>query len=946
MDATKQRLFTDTGCDVRFDDLTRQLYATDASIYQIVPAGVALPKSAAEASAVVQAAAEAGVPVIPRGAGTGLAGGALGEGVVIDFSRYNTVIGPFDPERKTVRVGAGVVLDQLNKALRPHGLWFGPDVATSSRATLGGMIANNSSGAHVPVYGTTGDHVDAIEAVLADGRVVHLTQGHTPDAPDLADLHAAVDAIAAQCRGEIESRIHPGILKRWAVYGLDNWVRKSPNLIHTLAGSEGTLAAIASAELRLCPLPSEKGVGLFFFPSVAEAMQASVELLDLEPAAIEHIDRVLFDQTRGQLAFAAARSLLRLDEEPCEAILIVEFFEHVHDKLAALESRTLGQRKLIVTDPDDMARIWNLRKAGLSLLTGCPGPAKPIPGIEDAAVAPRDLPEYVAGLQKAMDGLGLSGSFYGHAASGLLHVRPVIDLHQASDIAKYRKLALEVAALVRQFKGSIAAEHGVGMARTEFLAAQVGPELMDAMRRIKALFDPAGRFNPGKILDGSPYRIDTHLRWGDGYAMKLPFKPVVEFARKHESILGNIEQCNGVGGCRKLEPTMCPTYLVTGEEIMATRGRANVLRATFDGRLPSQGKSFYTPELDVALSNCVSCKACTSECPSNVNMALLKAQVLHARHQAEGLSIRDRIVSSVDRLGALGTLAPGLANRSLQWRWLRRLLERVVGIAQDRPMPPYAAERFDRWFARHRPEGPAPRGTVILWDDTFVRYNEPHIGQAAVRVLEAAGFRVVLAQGRQCCGRPAYSTGCLDRAAALGRHNVALLAKLHPDAPIVFLEPSCYSMFAEDYLDLGIGGAEAVKQRSVLFEYFLDDLLESDPDALTFQPGYTWVAIHAHCHAKALTQTQRMKRLAERLPNSTVTLLDTACCGMAGQFGMLANKQDLSLKMGERVADLINAQRAGTHIVASGASCRHQIDHLTPAAPLHMAEVFAQALER
>ncbi len=938
--SSKQKsLLEQADCDVAFDNLTRQLYATDASIYQIEPAAVAFPRSAAQASAIINAAGEAELPVTPRGAGTGLVGGAIGAGLVIDFSRHNRRITGLDLERRTVQVGAGVVLDQLNAFLKPHGLCFGPDVATSSRATLGGMIANNSSGSHVPVYGVTADHVLSLEVALADGQIANTGARHDSLAAQQRSISARVHDRAAA----IERQLPAGLLKRYPGYGLDRFLRHPDNLSHLFAGSEGTLAAIVSAELKIVPLPKARGVGILFFASVTEAMQATVALLDLKPAAIEHVDRILLDQTRGQRPFKAARDLLELDEKPCESLLVVEFFdEDVPERLAALAQKRLGLRTTILKNSAEIAFVWAMRKAGLSLLTGCAGDAKPVTCIEDTAVCPEQLPAYVAGLQSLMKPLGLHGSFYGHAASGLLHVRPVLDLHDAEDVKKFRQISDEVSALVLQFKGSLAGEHGVGIARTEYVPAHLGPELMALSREIKAVFDPNSLFNPGKVIPDGRYRIDTNLRMGGGYRLELPFEPVLAFAARDGSFVRNLEQCNGCGGCRKDTPTMCPTFLATGDEIMSTRGRANTIRAALEHRGHPDGDALRSSELDAALSNCLACKACTTECPSNVNLALLKAELLHARHRRDGMPLRERLLSSVDLLGRLGCLAPGLANKTLQWTWLRRLMEQTLGLSARRPLPLYATTRFDRWFARRSRPAPPTRGRVILWDDTFVRYHEPNIGIAAVTVLEAAGFEVVLPLNRRCCGRPAFSQGNLDAAATLGRHNLSLLA--NADTPILFLEPSCHSMFAEDYRELKLDGAQETAGRCFLFEQFIEELLSREPEALRFRAEPANIVIHAHCHAKSLIDPAFMTRLVRRLPGRDVTLLETGCCGMAGAFGALESKYDLSLKVAEPLVTKIQDQPPGTIVVASGTSCRHQIDHLSPVHARHMAELLADAL--
>jgi FAD/FMN-containing dehydrogenase/Fe-S oxidoreductase len=941
--SAQQRALAEADCTVAFDNLTRQLYATDASIYQVEPVGVAFPRTAAEAASAITTARDAGVSVVPRGAGTGLVGGAIGDGLVVDFARHNQRISDLNLEARTVRVGAGVVLDQLNAFLKPHGLCFGPDVATSSRATLGGMIANNSSGARVPVYGTTADHVRSLEIVLSDGRIA--TVGARAEA--FAKERQVTAALVQQHAAEITDRMPAGLLKRWPGYGLDRFLREPDNLVQLIAASEGTLAGIISAQLRLVPLPKEKGLAVLFFASVPEAMQATVELLDLHPAAIEHIDRVLFDQTKGQLQFRAARDLLELETKPCESILVVEFYSDVAPQLNVVAKRRLGLRTLTIDRPAEMNLVWGLRKAGLSLLTSRKGSAKPVTCVEDTAVRPEQLPEYVRGLDAIMQPLDLEVCYYGHAAAGLLHVRPVLDLHTRDGLCKLRHVSDQVSSLVRQFKGSLSAEHGVGMARTEYLEAHLGPELMTVLRGIKDIFDPHHILNPGKLIHNGRFRIDTHLRLHTDQALTLPFEPVLAFAQKDGSFLGNLEQCNGCGGCRKSAPTMCPTFTATGDESMSTRGRANLIRAVLEGRSGGATDPLLAQELEVALSNCLGCKACTTECPSNVNMTLLKAELLHARHRRAGLSLRERLLSSVDWLGRFGCAVPTLANAALRSRLTRQLMSRTLGISTERPLPPYAPQRFDHWFRNRAPGNTGQRGPVILWDDTFVRYHEPHIGIAAVRVLEAAGFQVRLATQRRCCGRPSFSQGCLNVAADLGRHNVALLreATANSSVPVIFLEPSCYSMFVEDYIELKLAGAEEIGRRCVLFEQFIESVLAREPLALKFKRAASRIAIHAHCHAKALTNPDYMTRLGKMLPGAEVRLLETGCCGMAGAFGMLDAKVELSRQVAQPLLEQIHQQPAGTIVVASGTSCRHQIAALAGMEPQHMAEVIANALE-
>jgi FAD/FMN-containing dehydrogenase/Fe-S oxidoreductase len=950
------RTLGESGCEIRSDDLSRRLYATDASIYEVLPLAVALPRSPAEVAAVVMAARVAGVSITPRGAGTGLAGGAVGEGLVLDLARYNQWLDEPDLEQQTVRAGPGVVLDQLNAAMRRYGLWFGPDVATSSRATIGGMIANNSSGAHAPVYGVTADHIAGLEVVLADGRCATLGENsHSNDV--LAELDRRAGRILSRHAKAIHEGLPQGLIKQWPGYGLDRALRAEPPgvLGHLVTGSEGTLATVTGATLRLVPLPAERGLAVIFFDSVAEAMQATVELLDLAPAAIEHIDRLVFDQTRGQAAFAPARDLLRLDQEPVHSLLLVELFDDVAGRLAEIERRRLGLRTLICADRHQQELVWSMRKAGLSLVTASPGPAKTTTCIEDVCVRPEQLPEYVAGLTEVLEPLGLEASFYGHAASGQLHVRPRLDLHTRDGVALLRQVADQVSDLCRSFGGSLAGEHGVGIARTEYLPRHLGPQLMAANQEVKNLLDADCSFNPGKIIDTGRWHIDRDLRLGPGSAIVPPFTEVIGFVDRDHSFAGNLEQCNGCGGCLKREPSMCPTFIATGEEGQSTRGRANIIRAALADRFGS-GPPPFTAELEEVLGTCLSCKACRRECPSNVDLALLKTALLHARHQCRGPALADRVIAAADLLGRLGTAVAPLANLLLSWRPLHLLLAAAIGIDPEHPLPPFAGQSFDRWFAarsRPSPAVSAPRrgeagrtqafDRVILWDDTWVRFHEPGIGRAAVSVLEAAGCQVEILADRRCCGRPAASRGLLDQVRRLGEHNLALLGTTG-DLPVIFLEPSCYSMFIEEYRQLELPGAEAVADRCHLLESFLLDLLDHDPGCLPLAPAGFEIAIHAHCHTRALADPRHLERLARYIPEAGVRLMDSGCCGMAGAFGMLRAKQELSRQVAEPLVAAIQALPQDTRLVAAGTSCRHQISFLTGTQPLHPAQLLAARL--
>lgn len=925
-----------TGCDVRADAATRVLYSTDASIYQVAPAAVALPRSAAEVAAVLRAAAEEGLSATPRGAGSGLVGGALGEGVVLDLSRHLSGIGPMDPDTHTVRVGPGAVLDSLNASLHSHGRWFGPDVATASRATLGGMVANNSSGAHAPVYGTTSEHVEALEVVLADGRIAWIGREHT----DLESLRAASQALVTAHAAAIRERLPDVLVKRWPGYGLDGFLARPDDLPRLLAGSEGTLAVITSAVLRTVPRPPRRGLAVVAFASVAEAMQAAVEVADLRPAAVEHLDRILFDQSRGRAAFAPARSLLGLDEAPCESLLLIEFFDDIDSSLAEVSARDLGLCTVVCASEQEQEMVWGLRRAGLSLVTGCAGPVKPTTCIEDTCVRPDQLPEYVRGLREILDPLGLEASFYGHAASGLLHVRPALDLHRAEDVATLRRVSDEVADLVARFDGSIAGEHGLGMARSEYAAAHLGPELAGLTAGIKRLFDPEGLLNPGTVVDTGRYRIDRDLRWGAGYALQLPVTGRLGFVDKDGSFAANLEQCNGCAGCRKLAPSMCPTFIALPDEELSTRGRANLLRAALDGRLEA---GLDDPGLLEALSTCLACKACRRECPSGVDLAALKAEALQARHDRHGPSLADRVIANADLAGRLGSATAPLANRLIRSTVVRAAMQRLLGLDRGRELPTWDRRRFDRWFRRRAASPEGRRGPVVLWDDTWTRYHHPAIGRSAVAVLEALGFAVVLAEGRRCCGRPAASRGLLDHVARLGRHNLPLLDALAPGAPIVFLEPSCWSVFRDEYRQLGLERAEAVAARCVLFEDLVADVLAEDPGALSIAGSMPEVAVHSHCHHRSLSEAGGAERVVETL-GGRVRTLESACCGMAGAFGLMAEHAHLTRAVARPLIEQVRDLSEGCEVAAAGTSCRHQIDELSGRTPRHLAEILADAL--
>ena len=919
--------------EVRCDDADRWLYATDASIYEIPPLGVVFPRDRQAVHRAIEICGEHGVSVHPRGAGTGLAGGCLGAGVVVDLSRHLTAIGPIDSQAATVSVEPGVVLDRLNEAAAGHDLMFGPDPATASRCTLGGMVGTNASGAHSLVYGKTSDNVVELTAVTADGREV--VTGATP-------YDGAAVAIATRHETEIRRRF-PTLQRRVAGYDLLSLLdRPAAGITPLLIGSEGTLAITLAATLRLVRRPGHRVVAVVCFDDPVAAMTAAVAALALRPAAVEHIDRILLDQAAGKPAYE--RLLAFLAGEIPASVICIELFgaseEEVADRLTAVHAAFPGRRILLRRSASEQADLWALRRAGLGLLMSKKGTAKPIPFMEDTAVPPEHLADYYTGVREILAGRGLEASFYGHAGVGLLHLRPVLDLHLPSHVAIMRQVAAEIADLVTSFHGAVSGEHGDGRARSEWLGRAYGEEVMAALHEVKDLFDPRHLLNPGIIAGEPPPCMDEHLRYGGDYQPRLP-EPPLRFTRDGDW-LAAIEQCNGCGGCRKTAGTMCPTYIATGDEVDSTRGRANLYRAAATGGL---GEGLASAALHAALATCLGCKGCAVECPSGIDMALLKAAALHHRYEDHGPTLATRLLARPDRLGRwLAPVAP-IANWIAASAVGRALLARA-GLDPRRTLPAVSGADLRRWFRRRGGAPRGRRGPVALWVDCFADRFEPEIGRAAVAVLEAVGYQVVLA-GEQCCGRPAFSQGLVDTARTLAVANVAaLLPHARAGVPIVCLEPSCASMIGGDYRELMTGGDAALVADGVTsLEGLLARLLGAAPNALPFRSGGAPILLHPHCHTRAGEGPDPALAVLGHLTGDRVVDLDAGCCGMAGAFGYQADHYDLSVRVGERLAERLGREAADTPLVACGTSCRHQIHHLTGRRARHLAVVVAEALQ-
>jgi FAD/FMN-containing dehydrogenase/Fe-S oxidoreductase len=945
--------------DVRFDAGSRLLYSTDASMYQVEPIGIVIPRTREDVHAAVEVARRHQAALLPRGGGTSLTGQTVNRALVIDFSPHLNRVLEVNREEGWARIEPGVVQDELNHHVRPLGLLFGPDTSTSSRATLGGMIGNNSGGSHSIAYGLTVEHVIELTCLLVDGTTVVFGEV-TPEqfrqkcqAPGLeGQIYREVARIREQYANEIRTR-YPTHWRRVAGYNLDALLPGDPrrggdrplNMARLVVGSEGTLALTLEAKVRLVPRPKFTALDVVHYHDIQEAMEASQSILDTSPYAVELTDKMILDLARGNIEQSKRMGFVQGDPA---AILIVEYAgetaAEVRGQVEALEARRQregwGYAAHTALDPAEQQSIWKLRKAGLGLLLGLKGDRKPIAFVEDTAVEPRHLPKFVPRFREILARHGADGAYYGHCSVGCLHIRPVINLKSARGLEQVKAIAGEITDLILEFGGTISSEHGDGRARSPFLEKMYGPALMQAFRELKAAFDPERRMNPGNLVD-SPGMLE-HLRYGTQYTT---WEPATRLDFSHQGgLAAAVEMCNGVGVCRKtLEGTMCPSYMATRDEEHSTRGRANALRAVLSGTLPPS--EFTGRRLYEVMDLCLECKGCKAECPANVDMAKLKYEFLHHYYRANGLPLRNRLFGHIAKVNALGARLPGLVNRLSGRGPHRGVLERVVGLDRRRPLPTLAAETFTDWFARRLTTNAAPRGDVVLFHDTFTTYNVPEIGRAAVQLLERGGYRVVLAD-RKCCGRPMISKGMLDEAREHAAWNVERLAPFaERGVPIVGLEPSCLLTARDEWVDLvRTDAARAVAGQSFLLEEFLVRERGRGLE-LPFRAGGRQALLHGHCHQKAMVGTGPTVAVL-RWAGFDVTEVDSGCCGMAGSFGFEREHYDLSVWLGNRrLAPAVKAAAADTEVVAPGMSCRQQIDHLTGRRGKHPAEVLWEALQ-
>ncbi|MFB6194785.1 MAG: FAD-binding and (Fe-S)-binding domain-containing protein [Haloplanus sp.] len=964
--------------DVRFDDYSRQLYATDASAYEMTPVGVVFPTSTADVAAVVDYCAERGIPVLPRGGGTSLAGQTVNEAVVLDFSKEMDDVLAVDPDARRARAHPGVRLGDLNATLAPHDLKFAPDPAWGDKSVLGGAIGNNSTGSHSLKYGKTDAYVEEVEAVLADGTVT--TFGEV----DLADLRADADP-----EGSLEARIYaevarivdeeaeevreryPDLKRNVSGYNLDVLIEEaesgSVNLARLLAGSEGTLAIITEATVSLEPVPETKAIGLLTYDDLLDAMEDVAPILEHDPAAVEVLDDVLLDLARDTAEFADVVGML---PEGTDSVLLVEFYAESdaagRAKVANLiadrvpdgtseadpaegasdltDAPRYARRAMEAHDPGTREQFWKMRKSGLPILLGRTSDAKHIAFIEDTAVPAENLPDYVADFQALLDDHDTFASYYAHAGPGVLHIRPLINTKTVEGVEKMASIADAATDLVVKYDGSVSGEHGDGRARTQWNRKLYGDRLWSVFRDLKTAFDPDWLLNPGTVCGDAD--MTENLRFGSDYAFDAGFDPALDWDNEN-GFQGMVELCHGCGGCRGPQETtggvMCPTYRASQEEITSTRGRANLLRQAMSGDLSDDAVDveFMHEVLDL----CIGCKGCSKDCPSEVDLAKLKAEVTHEHHERHGASLRDRLFANIDTLNAVGSALAPLSNWAAKVPGARTLMEKTVGIASDRSLPTFHRESLLDWFdargGAQVTEADADR-RVVLFPDSHTNYNDPPAGKAAVRVLEAANVHVTIPGDVTGSGRPPFSKGFLDQARERARENVdALAPRVREGWDVVVVEPSDAVMFQSDYLDLLSGDdVDAVATNTYgVMEYLdtfrLDDRLALDaPDAsLTY---------HGHCHQKA-TQKDHHAVGVLRRAGYTVDPLDSGCCGMAGSFGYEAEHYSMSRAIGRILFDQIE-DSPGDQVVAPGASCRTQLGDEYGDAPPTPIERVADAL--
>ena len=938
--------------DIYFDRYSRLLYSTDASIYQIEPIGVVVPRHKGDVQAVVELANKFSVPVLPRGGGTSLAGQTVGHALVLDFSKYMQNVLEVNQEELWCRVQPGLVQDELNAYVRSMGLQFGPDTSTSNRATIGGMIGNNSAGAHSLTYGKTLDHVIELTVLLSDGSEVVLKElsSDALEGKSQADslegrVHREVARLAQEHRSEILAR-YPKIMRRVSGYNLDEFIKPQPfNLSRILVGSEGTLGMVVEAKMRLVPKPKWTALDVIHFDDDLEALRASQAILETAPYALESTDKMILNLARGNIVQSQRLGFVQGNPS---SLLMVEYAgdteaqvkEQVYKLEEVRKAQHIGYAATLAFKPEEVKAVWGVRKAGLGLLLGTKGDKKPIAFVEDTAVAPAKLPEFIKRFREIITRHDAIAGYYGHCSVGCMHIRPLIDLKEASEMKKMVSIADAISDLVLEFNGAMSGEHGDGLARSHFNQKLFGAVLYEAFRQVKRVFDPKNLMNPGKIVD-APAMTES-LKISPRYQTWQP-ETTLDFTGQG-GFARAVEMCSGMGECRKkLDGTMCPSYMGTLDEEHSTRGRANALRAVLSGKVPKE--EFTGKRLHDVMDLCLECKACKAECPSNVDMAKLKYEFLDHYHRVNGLPLRNRLFGGIERLNRIGSQFAPLSNWVVGSGLNRWLMEKLAGIDRRRPLPQFAGVTFEDWFDGRKPEGDGAKGEVVLFHDTFNNFNTPNVAVATTRLLERLGYHVLLVNKR-CCGRPMISKGMLGEAKNNAAWNVDQLAEYaERGVPIVGMEPSCLLTLRDEYPDfLRTNDAKLVARNSFLLDEFLLQERYTGKVSLSFGANGRKALLHGHCHQKALVGTVPTVALLKGA-GFEVSEVDSGCCGMAGSFGFEKEHYDLSLTIGNRrLAPAVKSASAEVEIVAPGISCRQQIEHLTGRKAKHTAEVLWEVL--
>jgi FAD/FMN-containing dehydrogenase/Fe-S oxidoreductase len=953
--AVAARLRKEVQGEVLFDAFSRGRYSTDASIYQIMPIGVVVPRTEEDAVCVLQIAAEAGVPVLPRGAGTSQCGQTVGEALIIDHSKYLNGVIEFDANARTVCVQPGIVLDELNRYLRPQRLFFPVDPSTADRATLGGMAGNNSCGTRSLRYGNMVHNVRAIDALLASGESMHF--GAVPaDLTGFAaparylELVRKVRLLHAREAAEIDAR-YPKLLRRVAGYNIDTVSARGHNMAQLLVGSEGTLAMFRRLHLDLQPTIAHRVLGICHFPRFRDAMIATRAIVDLGPAAVELVDRTMIELAREIAAFRPiVEHCIRGDPD---AILLVEFDGSVRSELLASVRRLselmgeLGFPGSVVEVSDEAVRqsIWEVRKAGLNVMMSMKGDGKPVSFIEDCAVRLEDLADYTDRLTRVFEKHGTRGTWYAHASVGCLHVRPVLNLKTEEGARKMRAIAEEACELVREYKGAYSGEHGDGLVRSEWIEPMLGTRITRAFEEIKDAFDPNGLLNPGKIVRAPKFDDRSLFRFKPGYRT-ADLDTVLDWSEAG-GLGGAIEMCNNNGACRKSDPgVMCPSFRATGDEQHLTRGRANTLRLALSGQLGAD--ALTSDAMFATMDLCISCKGCKRECPTGVDMAKMKIEFLAHYRQRHALRFGERLIAYLPRYAPLARRLGPLLNLRDRLAGAAMLSERWLGLSARRRLPQW---RRDPFVADRGASGSGTAGEVVLFVDTFSRYFEPENARAALQVLRAGGYRVHLPRARggrpPCCGRTFLASGLVAEAKVEARR---LLEVLHPfvarGVAVVGLEPSCLLGLRDEFPSMLPGEAtKALAQGALLFEEFLAREADAGRLKLPLRHIASKALLHGHCHQKAFGAMGAVQQTLHLIPDLEVETIPSGCCGMAGAFGFQANHYDLSMKMAE--LDLLPRLRSAardTIVIADGTSCRQQIRDGSGREAVHVARLLATAL--